>query len=71
MVTYFRGVLPALFFSVLCSTHLLQAQVPVRHKTEHVIFVMTDGLRWQEVFRRCRSFFDGQVRMAAYPTRPT
>ena len=50
-MTYFHGVLPALFFSVLCSAHLLQAQVPVRHKTEHVIFVMTDGLRWQEVFR--------------------
>lgn len=27
------------------------AQVPSEHKTQHVIFVMTDGLRWQEVFR--------------------
>ena len=26
------------------------AQVPADHKTQHVIFVMTDGLRWQEVF---------------------
>ncbi len=25
-------------------------QVPHEHKTQHVIFVMTDGLRWQEVF---------------------
>jgi hypothetical protein len=27
------------------------AQVPAAHKTENVIVVMTDGLRWQEVFR--------------------
>jgi hypothetical protein len=26
------------------------AHVPVEHKTQHIIFVMTDGLRWQEVF---------------------
>jgi hypothetical protein len=26
------------------------AQVPKEHKTQNVIFVMTDGLRWQEVF---------------------
>lgn len=25
--------------------------VPAPHKTTHIIFVMTDGLRWQEVFR--------------------
>src|SRR5437879_1208001 len=29
---------------------LVLAQMPA-HKTENVIFVMTDGLRWQEVFR--------------------
>jgi Type I phosphodiesterase / nucleotide pyrophosphatase len=28
----------------------LDAQVSAEHKTQHVIFVMTDGLRWQEVF---------------------
>jgi len=27
------------------------AQVPSAHKTENVIVVMLDGLRWQEVFR--------------------
>jgi len=26
------------------------AQAPAEHKTRHIIFVMTDGLRWQEVF---------------------
>jgi hypothetical protein len=26
------------------------AQVSAEHKTQHIIFVMTDGLRWQEVF---------------------
>src|SRR5260370_6063207 len=26
------------------------AQPPAEHKTQHIIFVMTDGLRWQEVF---------------------
>jgi hypothetical protein len=31
----------------VCS---LRAQVPAEHNTRHVIFVMTDGLRWQEVF---------------------
>jgi hypothetical protein len=28
----------------------LQAQISPNHKTRHVIFVMTDGLRWQEIF---------------------
>jgi len=28
----------------------LRAQVSRDHKTQHVIFVMTDGLRWQELF---------------------
>jgi hypothetical protein len=28
----------------------LHAQVSAGHQTQHVIFVMTDGLRWQEVF---------------------
>jgi hypothetical protein len=29
----------------------LRAQAPFDHKTQHIIFVMTDGFRWQEVFR--------------------
>jgi hypothetical protein len=33
----------------LCAFSL-SAQVSPDHKTQHVIFVMTDGLRWQEVF---------------------
>ena len=37
-------------FSFCCGTLLLSQTVPT-HKTENVIFVMTDGLRWQEVFR--------------------
>src|SRR5205807_729446 len=34
----------------LFSTASLRAQASLDHKTQHVIFVMTDGLRWQEVF---------------------
>ncbi|HEY4816140.1 MAG TPA: hypothetical protein VIH67_01830, partial [Candidatus Acidoferrum sp.] len=34
---------------VACS-FLAFAQPSAQHKTQHVIFVMTDGLRWQEVF---------------------
>jgi hypothetical protein len=45
-----------IIFSLLCSflsgTSLpLSAATPASHKTQHVLFVMTDGLRWQEVFR--------------------
>lgn len=34
---------------ILCNGAAF-AQIRVEHKTRHVIFVMTDGLRWQEVF---------------------
>ena len=34
---------------LLLASSPLAAQTP--HKTQHVIFVMTDGLRWQEVFQ--------------------
>ncbi len=34
---------------MFCSVPTI-AEVPSAHKTENVIFVMTDGLRWQEVF---------------------
>jgi hypothetical protein len=27
-----------------------QTTSPPNHKTQHIIFVMTDGLRWQEIF---------------------
>jgi hypothetical protein len=34
----------------LTSAATAGAQSPSDHKTQHIIFVMTDGLRWQEVF---------------------
>lgn len=37
--------------SILCGISLLAASQGGKHSTENVIFVMTDGLRWQEVFR--------------------
>jgi hypothetical protein len=36
---------------ILSSTAFFAASATKRHRTENVIFVMTDGLRWQEVFR--------------------
>jgi hypothetical protein len=47
--SYHRMVLTilAVIFGV---TSPLCAQAPAEHKTQHIIFVMTDGLRWQEVF---------------------
>lgn len=36
---------------IFCSTAFFAAPATQRHQTENVIFVMTDGLRWQEVFR--------------------
>jgi len=38
----------AIFFLAMVSS--LAAQRPAEHKTRNIIFVMTDGLRWQEVF---------------------
>ncbi|HEY2821328.1 MAG TPA: hypothetical protein VGJ06_09830 [Candidatus Acidoferrum sp.] len=41
------------FVALFCTAEpatTLRAQVPSEHKTQHIIFVMTDGLRWQEVF---------------------
>ena len=37
--------------AALCGSAIFAAPAPKRHQTENVIFVMTDGLRWQEVFR--------------------
>src|SRR5438874_9772662 len=42
-----RAVLPLL----AGSAGALSAQQTVQRKTRNVIFVMTDGLRWQEVFQ--------------------
>lgn len=39
------------FLCLLCASWFpLRAQVSPDHKTQHIIFIMTDGLRWQEVF---------------------
>jgi hypothetical protein len=46
---HFTAAVFTLFLS-FATTNPLRAQVPSEHKTQHVIFVMTDGLRWQEVF---------------------
>jgi hypothetical protein len=43
--------LTATLFFVLCTlASPLRSQVSLDHKTQRIIFVMTDGLRWQEVF---------------------
>jgi hypothetical protein len=39
-----------LAFSIYCVTASLAASAVKEHKTKNIIFVMTDGLRWQEVF---------------------
>jgi hypothetical protein len=44
-----RATLGLLFLTVLAGCAVF-AQAPPEHKTHHIIFVMTDGLRWQEVF---------------------
>ena len=49
MNSYHRMVLTILA-AIFCVTSPLCAQAPAEHKTQHIIFVMTDGLRWQEVF---------------------
>ncbi len=48
MYRILRIALASLLFC--CGTATLSQSVP-SHNTENVIFVMTDGLRWQEVFR--------------------
>lgn len=48
MISFHRFAKAFLVFALLVtSTH---AQLSGDHKTQHVIFVMTDGLRWQEIF---------------------
>lgn len=46
-----RTLLVFCALALLNSSAPLRAQSPSPRKTEHVIFVMTDGLRWQELFR--------------------
>jgi hypothetical protein len=45
----FRAVFRGAILIALASISL--AQVPAAHKTENVLVVMLDGMRWQEVFR--------------------
>jgi hypothetical protein len=42
--------LALLALALVAVSSLAIAQAPAEHKTQHIIFVMTDGLRWQEVF---------------------
>ena len=41
----------SLAWMILAAAMAVPAQPPAAHKTENVIVVMMDGLRWQEVFR--------------------
>lgn len=53
-MTIKRWMQAALFCGLvlkLACGSLLLAQAPANHKTENVIVVMLDGMRWQEVFR--------------------
>src|SRR5579859_1627193 len=57
----------SLVHKLLCGTFLaasailpLHAQLPAAHKTQNVIVVMIDGLRWQEVFRGADSKLNEQ-----------
>jgi hypothetical protein len=48
---YFFGRLTLIYLALIFFfSSPLNAQALAEHKTQHVIFVMTDGLRWQEVF---------------------
>lgn len=39
-----------LALAIATSVHAQAAQISPAHKTQHIIFVMTDGFRWQELF---------------------
>ncbi|HUV69073.1 MAG TPA: hypothetical protein VMW15_05380 [Terracidiphilus sp.] len=49
----FHGLLTAVLLAATAMLFgtALQAQVPASHKTQNVIVVMMDGMRWQDVFR--------------------
>ena len=40
----------ARFIKLLLSICLISSATAAERKTKNIIFVMTDGLRWQEVF---------------------
>jgi hypothetical protein len=46
----FPRIVLTILCALFCATSPLRAQSAPGHKTQHIIFVMTDGLRWQEVF---------------------
>jgi hypothetical protein len=48
-VKFARGLV-LMLVALVCAGHPAVAQVSAGRKTQHIIFVMTDGLRWQEVF---------------------
>jgi hypothetical protein len=50
-VKYLARCFVVLACVVLCPAVLIAAPAARKHQTENIIFVMTDGLRWQEVFR--------------------
>lgn len=60
-----RPRMQLLFFFIFVAGSALFLGAQESHKTENVIFVMTDGLRWQEVFRGADSSLinkkDGKV----------
>jgi hypothetical protein len=49
-VHFFGRLMLVSLVLIFASSFPLNAQALAEHKTQHVIFVMTDGLRWQEVF---------------------
>jgi len=49
-LNYYLRMVVTILYAIFCAASPLLAQTPADHKTEHIIFVMTDGLRWQEVF---------------------
>ncbi len=49
MKLYRRAALALPLLTMLAGCAVF-AQPPAEHKTQHILFVMTDGLRWQEVF---------------------
>lgn len=46
----FASFVAALVLASIAAIFPAAAQVTTEHRTQHIIFVMTDGLRWQEVF---------------------
>jgi len=46
----FRSIVSGGAIAALCLASGLAAQTPAAHRTENVVVVMLDGLRWQEVF---------------------